>query len=377
MSRRRRQEEREGRTRESVRVSTKSRSGGSVRPSQSQNKDTGTRRQRLSSSDTGVRFTDLSSDPLHRSKQGSEGQGRYHSGEFTYKGAKEKERTRGGQRRYESKERRSVRSHSVEKEAEVERGHRRTGNKENRHSVHYDGEMEKQKERSTKISSRSKSHDIGEERKSTDKERSQRRQYEEREGSRDHYGESQESYHVAPFYLHSSNSQMSSHYGYERIQSLFYGSTEQIQQENAKLRSSKTEKISRERSGTHRESSPRKNRDSARKQNNKLDSENGAGQRQRSPRRRAAPAMPLPPAPSGPGRCSQFASLQSSLQCVIPILASNEIAEYGEPEHQYEAIPGLAEAGSVHATSQGEQRPPSPAVCHYSGCHTECHTGHT
>ena len=64
----------------------------------------------------------------------------------------------------------------------MERGHRRTGNKENRHSVHYDGEMEKQKERSTKISSRSKSHHIGEERKSTDKERSHRRQYEEREG---------------------------------------------------------------------------------------------------------------------------------------------------------------------------------------------------
>ena len=97
MSRRRRQEEREGRTRESVRVSTKSRSGGSVRPSQSQNKDTGTRRQRVSSSDTGVRFTDLSSDPLHRSKQGSEGQGRYHSGEFTYKGAKEKEQEESGQ----------------------------------------------------------------------------------------------------------------------------------------------------------------------------------------------------------------------------------------------------------------------------------------
>ena len=134
VSRRRRQEEREGRTRESVRVSTKSRSGGSVRPSQSQSKDTGTRRQRVSSSD-GVRFTDLSSDPLHRSKQGSEGQGRYYSGEFSYRGAKEKERTRGGQRRYESKERRSVRSHSVDKEEE--KGHRRASNKENRHSVHY------------------------------------------------------------------------------------------------------------------------------------------------------------------------------------------------------------------------------------------------
>ena len=359
MSRRRRQEEREGRTRESVRVSTKSRSGGSVRPSQSQNKDAGTRRQRVSSSDR-VKFTDLSSDPLHRSKQGSEGQGRYYSGEFSYRGAKEKERTRGGQRRYESKERRSVRSHSVEKEVEAEKGHRRTGNKENRHSVHYDGEMEKQKERSAKMSSRSKSHDIGEERKSTDRERSQRRQYEEREGSRDHYGESQESYQVAPFYLHSSNSQVSSHYGYERIQSLFYGSTEQIQQENAKPKIFKTEKVSRESSGTHRESSPRKNSDSARKQNgNELESENGRGQRHRSPRRRAAPAMPLPPAPSGPGRCSEFSSLQLNLHCVVPILVSNEIAEYGE--HQYEAIPGLAEAGAVHETSQGEQRPPSPS----------------
>ena len=327
-----------------------------MRPSQSQHKDTGTQRPRVSSSD-GVRFTDLSSDPLHRSKQGSESQGRYHSGEFTYRGAKEKERTRGGQRRQENKERRSVRSHSVEKELEVERGHRRGGNKENRHSVHYDGQMEKQKERSTKTSSRSKSHDIGEGRKSAEKEKSQRRQqYEEREGSREHYGESQESYQAAPFYLHSSNSQVSSHYGYERIQSLFYGSTEQIQQENAKLRNYKTEKPSQERSAKHRESSPRKNRDSARKLVSYEQPD--AGQRQRSPRRRAAPAMPLPPAPSGPGKWPQFASLRLHLQCVVPVLVSNEIAEYGE--HQYEAIPGLTEAGAVHETSQGEQSPPSP-----------------
>ena len=312
MSRRRRQEEREGRTRESVRVSTKSRSGGSVRPSsQSQHKDSGTQRQRVSSSD-GVRFTDLASDPLHRSKQGSEGQGRHHSGEYreyTYRGVKERERTRGGQRRSEARERRSVRSRSVEKEEEVEvRGTRRGANKENRHSVHYDGQMERQKERSAKMSSRSKSHDIAEERRSTDQERRQRRQYEAREGSSEHYGESQESYQAAPFYLHSSQSQVSSHYGYERIQSLFYGSTEQIQQENAKLRNSKTEKPSRERSSTrHRESSPKKSRDGARKQSN---NDPESDQRQRSPRRRAAPAMPLPPAPSGPGKCRVCASLQ-------------------------------------------------------------------
>ena len=347
-----------------------------MRPSQSQHKDSGTQRPRVSSSD-GVRFTDLSSDPLHRSKQGSEGQGRYHSGEYSYRGAKEKERTRGGQRRYENKERRSVRSHSVEKELEVERGHRRGGNKENRHSVHYDGEMEKQKERSTKTSSRSKSHDIGEGRKSAEKEKSQRRPYEDREVSREHYSESQESYQAAPFYLHSTNSQVSSHYGYERIQSLFYGSTEQIQQENAMQRNYKTEKPSQEKRAKHRDSSPRKNHDSARKSSsNERDAEHGPGQRQRSPRRRAAPAMPLPSAPSGPGKCSEFASLQLYLHCVVPILASIEIAEYGE--HQYEAIPGLAEAGAVHETSQGEQCSVlhHPALCHYSGCHT-CHTRHT
>ena len=223
-------------------------------------------------------------------------------------------------------------------------------------------------ERSSKMASRSKSHDVGEERRTSEKGRSQRRQGEERRGSGEHPSERLES-HQAPFYLHSSSSQISSHYGYERIQSLFYGSTEQIQQDNANLKTGSSGKASSRERG---EARPRKSRESSRTSNNKDNSDicnDSNDPRQRSPRRRAAPAMPLPPAPPGPGRVSEVDSVQSVI-CVPPCLVCNDIPVYGD--HQYEAIPVEA----VQETSQGEH-PPSSLLVSLSRCHVSRVTPHS
>ena len=281
-SSRRRRDEKEGRgIRESVRHS---KSHSSMRTSQSHSHDPvrHDRDRRVTSSD-GVRFSDTAPEPLHRSKAGAG----HHSGDYNHyrkSSQSERYRTERSHRRYDrdrDNRKSSRRSHSVEY-YEDDIGHIK--DREKTHSMNYADHGHH------KTSSRSKSYDSlsgGGERKSSSKEK----HYEENPPifETQLIGESGEGY-AAPFYLHSAPSQKSSQsqHGYERIQSLFYGSSEQLERRDTSPRKY---------SGNKDQSKDRRkdrSKDRSKDRNN-----NEQSSRQRSPRRRAAPAMPLP----GAGEC--------------------------------------------------------------------------
>ena len=242
--------------------------------------------RRHTSSSDGVRFSDMSSD------QRSKNERSYYSGDYNYRTSKEK--YRGGEKSYRRSERSSHRkdrrsqSFDDNEEFDTQRQNRRQRQveRESGHSINY--EVEEDKRNLRQASSRSKSHDSGE------RKTSRRKQYLEEKDEVQISGSSGESYH-APFYLHSSHSQSSSHYGYERIQSLFHESSEQLDtNENSKQKLSR-----REKSRNNRDSSPRKRQGSSRGVEFDVDTNNNHSDRQRSPKRRAAPAMPLPESSGG------------------------------------------------------------------------------
>ena len=150
---------------------------------------------------------------------------------------------------------------------------------EARRQEHYESE-EKIRERKLN-SSRSKSHD--------ESDRSERRERVKRA--------SEDETQPAPFYLHSglgqhnsSHSHSSNNNGYERIQSLFYESLDNLDNSHHIESNKKTRRRSRE-------FSPEKKgldlqwKDS----NNNNSSKYSQNERRKSPKRRAAPQMPLPP----------------------------------------------------------------------------------
>ena len=239
--------------------------------------------RRHTSGSDGVRFSDMSSD------QRSKNERSYFSGDYNYRTSKEK--YRGGEKSHRRSERSSHRkdrrSQSFDDNEEFDtqgqnRRHRQA-ERESGHSINYEVE-ENKRGNLRQASSRSKSHDSGE------RKTSRRKQYLEEEDEARISGSSGESYQ-APFYLHSSHSQTSSHYGYERIQSLFHESSEQLDaNENSKQKLSR-----REKTRNNRDSSPRKRQGSSRGVEFDVDTNNNhSSDQQRSPKRRAAPAMPLP-----------------------------------------------------------------------------------
>ena len=292
-------------SRESVRYS---KSHESVRYSQSHNHDSvrqGNLDKHKRYSSEGVRFSDLSTDHLHRSKHGWDTQRRYYSADYEQQSTREKddysskvrdrdleshssktkERSRSDkerfQRKYERHERRRSsgrRSHSVD---EHEDGADMRRYKSSRDTVRYDDEGGRR--RSIKYSSRSKSHDsnnliLEKENQSVEKSKKNLEDYSE------HY--------QAPFYLHTSNQSSSSHNGYERIQSLFYESTEQLsRKETLNIENVEENNIYYQRKES-KDRSPRKRTESVSESYNDRKKSKDTD---KSPKRRAAPAMPLPP----------------------------------------------------------------------------------
>ena len=167
---------------------------------------------------------------------------------------------------------------------------KRSRDVEARRSGYYESD---EKLKGTKLKSlRSKSHDESE--RSTRRERGKRGSEDERNEQK-----SSDDSQPAPFYLHSgvahhSSSQFqspSSHNnGYERIQSLFYESLDNLDNSQHMESNKKTHRRSRE-------FSPEKKgfdlhyKDS----NNNNSSKHSHNERRKSPKRRAAPQMPLPP----------------------------------------------------------------------------------
>ena len=196
---------------------------------------------------------------------------------------KERERSEKIGRRMEKDDvKTGRRSHSVEESnvRQTER-RRRTPGVEARRQEYYESD-ERMKERKLN-SSRSKSHD--------ESDRCERRERVKRS--------SEDDGQPAPFYLHSgvaqhSSSQSQSPYshnnGYERIQSLFYESLDNLDNSQHIESNKKTRRRSRE-------FSPEKKgfdlhyKDS----NNNNSSKHSHNERRKSPKRRAAPQMPLPP----------------------------------------------------------------------------------
>ena len=248
-------------------------------------------------SSEGVRFSELdtgTADHLHRSNVGSwESQKRYYSGDYSsshnidnYRS----DRSHGSHKRFERGDRKSSRynrdvksssrrSHSMESQDDVQEiqrqkssRERRGSSKDRRDSSRHDYQDGK-RNTDTRHHSRSKSHD-------SNHKMSSQEEYHSPEHLEHHvsgFGDSQESYHT-PFYLHKSSdnrSVSSSHHGYERIQSLFYEST--TDQSSDKREASSGKK--------HRDKSPKK------RVEYNLDTNNNDKD---SPKRRAAPAMPLP-----------------------------------------------------------------------------------
>ena len=173
------------------------------------------------------------------------------------------------------------RSHSVEGSNVRQTERRRRTTETRRHRQEYQEYYEsEEKIRERKLtSSRSKSHD--------ESERSERRERVKRA--------SEEETQPAPFYLHvglgqpSSQSQSSHNNGYERIQSLFYESLDNLDTSQHSESNKKTNRRSREFS-PEKKGFDLQYKDS----NNNNSSKHSHNQRRKSPKRRAAPQMPLP-----------------------------------------------------------------------------------
>ena len=275
----------------------------------------------------GVRFSDMSSDHLHRSKNGSDTHQRsYYSGDYNYRTSKEK--YRGGERYTRKSERSSQRyqssrrSQSFDDNEEIENGYRRGEvERESGNSINYGDRGGNMK----LTPNRSKSQDSG------DRKASRRKHSYEEDDDFQISNSSGESYQT-PFYLHSSNSQISSHNGYERIQSSFHDSSEQLERnENTKQKSSRREKT--------RSSSPRKRHESTNfdtiDTNNNTSKVDRNNEGKRSPKRRAAPAMPLPSS----GEFLALTLFCEDLQILFCDLVPASLTTSHEDNHQYEAIP--------------------------------------
>ena len=189
---------------------------------------------------------------------------------------KERERSEKAGRRPEKEEvKTGRRSQSVEESNNVRQTdrRRRTMEVETRRQDYYERRL---------TSSRSKSHD--------ESERSERRERGKRA--------SEDGPQPAPFYLHSSVGQQSSsqapashNNGYERIQSLFYESLDNLDTSQHIESNKKTRRRSREFS-PEKKGFDLQYKDSNNNNSSKYYSQN---ERRKSPKRRAAPQMPLPP----------------------------------------------------------------------------------
>ena len=223
-------------------------------------------------------------DYHHKRTENGDHHRRYYSGD--YSNGINKERSHGRYDRNREERKSSRRSQSMGEPEDYEHEHNRRNSVKEKKSTPYYGK----EDRSNGIkhtASRSKSHDSEVRRSSREKRNSEKREDNRLKSIEE---DPNECYHT-PFYLHSgptTSSHSSSQNGYERIQSLFYESTEKLDHQ-VSSKSKQRDASPRKRHESHT-SSDRNNNNS----NRNLNTHKSRNERNKSPKRRAAPAMPLP-----------------------------------------------------------------------------------